>query len=87
MSENEINFDYVYEGNEEYIRKICLKLCQIFLSKEWINIEEKDFVFRRLSGGFVNQTYYCSLPKYLDTNCDKVREVVIRFFGKFNSKL
>jgi len=86
MSENAINFDSVYDKNEHNFKKICLQLCKKYLFKHWIQLNEDDFIFHRIDGGFINQTYYCSLPESMIRNDKEVTEFIIRFYGEFNCK-
>src|SRR2546421_337967 len=71
----------------EDIEERCLQLCRDYLGEQWIHQTVDNIEVRRLSGGFINQLYYCAIrksssPVMEDNKGIAPHEVAIRLFGK-----
>jgi hypothetical protein len=68
----------------ENIEQQCLQLCADYLSGQWIHISREQLVFKRITGGFTNQLYFCSLPYDMKPISCEPKQVVIKFYGEKN---
>lgn len=70
------------------IIKQCHQLCAQYISGKWRDIKEHQLVVRRISGGFTNQMYYCSLPDtIIDEDSNETQKVIIRIYGEKHFKI
>ena len=62
------------------IKEKCVKLCQDYIGNVWLEQTIDTIQLRRISGGFTNQLYYCSVGQ---SSVDAVvpEEVAIRLYG------
>ena len=65
----------------EDIKERCLQLCKDYLSGNWIKQTVDTINVRRISGGLVNQLYYCGICEPLDTQ-GVPQEVAIKLYGE-----
>jgi hypothetical protein len=70
----------------ENIKQQCLQLCADYLSGQWIHISREQLVFKRITGGFTNQLYFCSLPYDMKPISNEPKQVVIKFYGEKHFK-
>ncbi|CAG2101433.1 unnamed protein product [Medioppia subpectinata] len=74
------------------IKEKCLHLCRDYLGGVWLNITVADIIVKRITGGLVNQLYYCGINEDKQTSDEKVpQEVSIRLYQNkllinFNNK-
>ncbi|XP_054157321.1 choline/ethanolamine kinase-like [Oppia nitens] len=80
----EIDFDKMdlYKGETPVdINDQCLQLCKDYLSGEWIQQTVDTITVRRVTGGLMNQLYYCGINEPNLTS--KVpQEVAIKLYGE-----
>ncbi len=57
------------------------KLCCEYLAGAWLGITADQMVLNRISGGLINQLYYCGLPDDVKTISDEPREIALRLYG------
>lgn len=65
----------------EDIQRRAHQLCSEYLGGAWTEINVDQLVLTRISGGFTNQLYYCSLPDGMSPTGDEPKEVVLRIYG------
>ena len=65
------------------IKEKCLKLCKDYLSGNWSEQTIDSIEVRRVTGGLVNQLYYCGITKP-NTNAEVPQEVAIRLYGEIS---
>ncbi|XP_054157322.1 choline/ethanolamine kinase-like [Oppia nitens] len=72
----------LYKGEKPTdIMDQCLQLCKDYLSGEWIQQTVDTITVRRITGGLINQLYYCGINKQNITS--KVpQEVAIKLYGE-----
>ncbi|XP_054157311.1 uncharacterized protein LOC128955663 [Oppia nitens] len=88
-SEDISSINELFVGNTELYRgetpidinDQCLQLCKDYLSGEWIQQTVDTIAVRRITGGLMNQLYYCGINDQNITS--KVpQEVAILFYGE-----
>ena len=65
----------------EDIQNRAHQLCGEYLGGAWTEITVDQLVLTRISGGFTNQLYYCSLPEGTTPIGDEPKEVALRLYG------
>ena len=63
------------------INEKCLQLCKHYLSGNWSQQTVDTIVVKRITGGMINQLYYCGI-KEPDNNENVPQEVAIKLYGK-----
>ena len=66
----------------EDIKDKCLTLCQDYLSGVWLTQTIDNITVERLTGGMLNQLYYCGINGELKVDRDVTKEVAIKFTQK-----
>lgn len=65
------------------INQKCLNLCKDYLDGIWSELEVKDIVVHRISGGFSNMLFHCSAEGTgITPTGDEPIDVVIRLYGE-----
>ena len=65
------------------IKEKCLRVCKDYLSGNWCQQTTDTITVRRITGGMINQLYYCAINE-LDRNNSGVvaQEVAIKWYGQ-----
>ena len=81
---DELDFDkmeMVRGHTPNNIEELCLQLCKDYLSGNWSKQTVDTITVKRLTGGMMNQMYYCVIKD--PDHSEKVpQEVAIRLYGK-----
>ena len=64
------------------IKDKCLKLCQDYLSGVWLTQTIDNITVERLTGGMLNQLYYCGINGEREVDRDVPKEWAIKFIQK-----
>jgi choline/ethanolamine kinase len=68
------------------IRAKAFAICRDYLHGAWKQIDSRDLVLKRVSGGLSNWLYHCSLPLTLTPVNNEPTQVLLRFYGQVHGE-
>ena len=80
---DELDFDKIELVSGETptdIKDKCLQLCKDYLSGNWAQQTIDSIQVRRITGGLINQLYYCGISQPNNSE-DVPQEVAVRLYG------
>ncbi|ODN04629.1 Choline/ethanolamine kinase [Orchesella cincta] len=73
-------------GPNSDIRAKAFGICRDYLHGAWKQIDSKDLIIKRVSGGLSNWLYHCSLPLSLTPQHNEPLQVLLRFYGQVHGE-